>query len=112
MMCREPRAKIVDRVPPGLYHAPANIPGDERGWRMRINTKPSEPGQTFVWTMTALPSGGAATSTILMHDPVAPCELVPDTRRVDIERGRPATREGGPLEHVTEERLQENPVRR
>lgn len=37
-----------------------------------------KPGQTFVWTVTALPDGGSSTSTVLMNDPVKPCVLVPD----------------------------------
>ncbi|MFC7648002.1 hypothetical protein ACFQX6_51675 [Streptosporangium lutulentum] len=60
--CREPRATPVRDIPPGLYYPPTNIPGEEHGsgWQMRINTKLFKPGQTFVWTMTATPGGGAA----------------------------------------------------
>ncbi|SDH47307.1 hypothetical protein SAMN05421505_11691 [Sinosporangium album] len=78
--CREPRATVVQDVPPGLYYAPRNIPGEENAWQMQINTKLFKPGQTFVWTTTVHPDGGSTTSTILMNDPVAPCELVPDNR--------------------------------
>ncbi len=74
--CREPRATYVDDIPPGLYSVPENIPGETEGWRMRINPRLFEPGQTFVWTITATPGGGGSTSTILMNDPVAPCVLV------------------------------------
>lgn len=80
--CRESRGTTVDDVPRGLYHAPTNIPGDDsgsRGWQMQINTKLFRPGQIFVWTLTVDPvHGGSSTSTILMRDPVASCELVPD----------------------------------
>ncbi|MEV4838508.1 hypothetical protein AB0K05_28660 [Nonomuraea sp. NPDC049486] len=100
MMCREPRAEVVEQVPPGLYHAPTTIPGEREGWQMRIDTKRFEPGQTFVWTMTVNPRGASSTSTILMRDPVAPCELVPDDRRVELDPGKPATGKGGPLEGV------------
>ncbi|SNT60769.1 hypothetical protein SAMN05216276_107923 [Streptosporangium subroseum] len=78
--CREPRATPVTDIPPGLYHPPTNIPGEEHGpgWQMQINTKLFKPGQTFVWTMTTTSGGGSSTGTILMNDPVAPCVLVPD----------------------------------
>ncbi|MQY08761.1 hypothetical protein [Actinomadura macrotermitis] len=77
--CREPRGVYVQDVPPGLYSAPANIPGDGSGsgWQMRIDTRLFRPGQTFVWTMSASPDGGSSTSTILMQGPVAACVLVP-----------------------------------
>ncbi|GGO16327.1 hypothetical protein GCM10010116_32980 [Microbispora rosea subsp. aerata] len=75
--CREPRAAHVEDVPRGLYY-PTKIPGEKQGWQMRIDTRLFKPGQTFVWILTALPDGGSSTSTILMHDPVKPCVLVPD----------------------------------
>lgn len=104
-MCRqEPRGEFVEDVPRGLYHAPRSIPGEEGspGWQMRINPKLFRPGETFVWTITPLPGGGSSTSTILMKDPVAPCELVPDTRPKPQEPEPlfSATRKGGPLEGV------------
>ncbi|MCA2220513.1 hypothetical protein LDL49_04590 [Nonomuraea sp. NEAU-L178] len=79
--CKGPRAEPVTDIPRGLYYAPRNIPGDDgsSGWQMQINTKLFKPGQTFVWTLAVDPVyGGSDTSTILMRDPVAPCELVPD----------------------------------
>ncbi|KAB8178806.1 hypothetical protein [Microbispora catharanthi] len=76
--CREPRATYVEDIPQGLYDPPRNIPGEKEGWQMRIDTRLFKPGQTFVWTLTALPDGGSSTSTILMEDPVKPCVLVPD----------------------------------
>ncbi|SEG99934.1 hypothetical protein SAMN05444920_114210 [Nonomuraea solani] len=79
--CRDERGTAVRDVPRGLYHAPANIPGDKEGhgWQMRIDTKLFKPGQTFVWTLEVDPIyGWTGTSTILMHGPVAPCVLVPD----------------------------------
>ncbi|MGI5154201.1 hypothetical protein [Microbispora sp. CA-102843] len=77
-MCREPRATYVKDIPQGLYYPPTNIPGEKEGWQMRIDTRLFKPGQTFVWTLTALPGGESSTSTILMNDPVKPCVLVPD----------------------------------
>ncbi|MBE3010972.1 hypothetical protein IL992_17490 [Microbispora sp. NEAU-D428] len=76
--CREPRAAYVKDIPQGLYDPPTNIPGEKEGWQMRIDTTLFKPGQTFVWTLTALPDGQTGTSTILMNDPVKPCVLVPD----------------------------------
>ncbi|MEU9831654.1 hypothetical protein AB0D67_08925 [Streptosporangium sp. NPDC048047] len=70
-MCREPRGKYVEDIPPDLYHVPESIPGEKRGWRMRIDTRLFKPGQTFVWTI-----GGNSTRTRLMEGPVAPCVLV------------------------------------
>ncbi|MFI6389126.1 hypothetical protein [Nonomuraea sp. NPDC050540] len=99
--CREPRAEHVEDVPKGLYHAPRNIPGDDRGWQMRVDTKLFRPGETFVWTITPLSGGGSSTSTILMKDPVAPCELVPDDRAEKLIKefaSRSATGKGGLLE--------------
>ncbi|MFE0154513.1 hypothetical protein ACFWY5_45755 [Nonomuraea sp. NPDC059007] len=100
--CREPRAEYVEDVPKGLYHAPQNIPGDDRGWQMRVDTKLFRPGETFVWTITPLSGGGSSTSTILMKDPVAPCELVPDDRGEKLVKefagSRSATGKGGLLE--------------
>ncbi|MEV0585003.1 hypothetical protein [Nonomuraea sp. NPDC050310] len=100
--CKEPRAQHVEDVPKGLYHAPQNIPGVDRGWQMRVNTKLFRPGETFVWTITPLSGGGSSTSTILMKDPVAPCELVPDDRAEklieEFARSRSATGKGGLLE--------------
>ncbi|MFI6602373.1 hypothetical protein ACIBHX_39495 [Nonomuraea sp. NPDC050536] len=79
---QEPRGVYVEDIPRGLYQPPTNIPGagaDEMGWRMRIDTKLFKPGQTFVWTLSNDPVyGWTETSTILMRNPVAPCELVPD----------------------------------
>ncbi|WP_433220054.1 hypothetical protein [Microtetraspora malaysiensis] len=98
--CREPRATYVEDIPPGLYSVPENIPGERTGWQMRIDTKLFRPGQTFVWTITDLPGGGIGTSTILMHDPVAPCVLVPDDTpkmKVVDSSSRRATRKGGSL---------------
>lgn len=79
--CKGPRAESVKDIPRGLYYPPRNIPGDDgrSGWQMQINTKLFKPGQTFVWTLAIEPVyGWSSTSTILMRDPVAPCELVPD----------------------------------
>lgn len=76
--CREPRAAYVEDIPQGIYDPPTNLPGSKHGWQMRIDTRLFKPGQTFVWTLTALPGGGSSTSTILMEDPVKPCVLVPD----------------------------------
>ncbi|MEU6427044.1 hypothetical protein ABZ860_14215 [Microbispora sp. NPDC046973] len=76
--CREPRAAYVKDIPQGIYDPPTNLPGAKEGWQMRIDTRLFKPGQTFVWTITALPGGGSSTSTILMEDPVKPCVLVPD----------------------------------
>ncbi|MET8337223.1 hypothetical protein ABZV14_20310 [Streptosporangium canum] len=77
--CREPRGTIVTDIPRGLYHTPTNIPGDPDGWQMQIDTKLFKPGQTFVWSLYVDSiTGWNGTSTILMRDPVAPCELVPD----------------------------------
>lgn len=56
---------------------------------MRIDTRLFKPGQTFVWTLTALPGGGTSTSTILMKDPVAPCVLVPDDAKSEIIENPP-----------------------
>ncbi|WP_214322571.1 hypothetical protein [Nonomuraea sediminis] len=79
---QEPRGAYVEDIPRGLYQPPTNIPGagaDEQGWQMRIDTKLFKPGQTFVWTLSDDPVyDGTETSTILMRNPVAPCELVPD----------------------------------
>ncbi|RBQ15734.1 hypothetical protein DP939_34190 [Spongiactinospora rosea] len=84
--CREPRGEHVERIPPGLYSVPQEIPGDERreGWQMRIDTKLFEPGQTFVWTI-----GERSTSTILMSGPVSPCVLVPDDSIGRVETDPP-----------------------
>ncbi|WP_169952648.1 hypothetical protein [Microbispora sp. H11081] len=79
--CREPRATYVEDVPRGIYYPPTNLPGSKHGWQMRIDTRLFKPGQTFVWTVTALPGGRSSTSTILMNDPVKPCVLVPDGTR-------------------------------
>lgn len=89
--CKEPRATYVKQIPAGLYSVPQQIPGEERGpgWRMRIDTKLFKPGQTFVWTITETPDGGSSTSTILMHDPVAPCVLVPDDTKARVETNPP-----------------------
>ncbi|MGW5265063.1 hypothetical protein ACWEQG_29160 [Microbispora sp. NPDC004025] len=76
--CREPRATRVEDIPRGIYDPPTNLPGAKYGWQMRIDTRLFKPGQTFVWTLTALPGGMSSTSTILMEDPVKPCVLVPD----------------------------------
>ncbi|KAA9376099.1 hypothetical protein F5972_25665 [Microbispora cellulosiformans] len=82
--CREPRAAYVRDIPKGLYDPPTNIRGEKEGWQMRIDTRLFKPGQTFVWTLTALPGGGSSTSTILMEDPVAPCVLVPEDVKSEI----------------------------
>ncbi|MFF4413437.1 hypothetical protein ACFYY8_12965 [Streptosporangium sp. NPDC001559] len=79
--CREPRGTVVTDVPGGLYRTPTNVPGDPGAWRMQIDTKLFKPGQTFVWTLYVDPvNGWNGTSTILMRDPVAPCDPVPDDR--------------------------------
>ncbi|MER5419339.1 hypothetical protein [Streptosporangium roseum] len=79
--CKEPRGTVVTDIPGGLYHTPRSIPGDPGAWQMQINTKLFEPGQTFVWTLYVEPvNGWHGTRKILMRDPVAPCELVPDDR--------------------------------
>ncbi|WP_326821340.1 hypothetical protein [Streptosporangium sp. NBC_01756] len=79
--CKEPRGAIVTDIPRDLYHTPTNIPGDPGAWQMQIDTKLFKPDQTFVWTLYVDPvNGWNGTSTILMRDPVAPCELVPDDR--------------------------------
>ncbi|SFJ84194.1 hypothetical protein SAMN05216275_11312 [Streptosporangium canum] len=100
--CKEPRAEYVEDVPKGLYYAPQNIPGDERGWQMRVDTTLFRPGETFVWTITPLSGGGSSTSTILMKDPVAPCELVADDRGEKLVKefagSRSVTGKGGLLE--------------
>ncbi|MFI9576803.1 hypothetical protein ACIG5D_35690 [Microbispora rosea] len=87
--CREPRATYVEDIPQGLYDPPTNIPGEKEGWQMRIDTRLFKPGQTFVWTLTALPDGGSGTSTILMNDPVKPCVLVPDDTKSEIIENPP-----------------------
>ncbi|QYC41964.1 hypothetical protein Nocox_21800 [Nonomuraea coxensis DSM 45129] len=74
MMCREPRGRLVENIPRGLYSVPENIPGEAEGWQMRINTKLFGPGQTFVWTISGK---GGTTTTYLMEGPVAACEPVP-----------------------------------
>ncbi|MFF0307045.1 hypothetical protein ACFYSC_06440 [Streptosporangium sp. NPDC004379] len=93
-MCREPRGKHVEDIPPDLYHVPESIPGEKQGWRMRIDTRLFKPGQTFVWTVGENSTGGTSTSTILMEGPVAPCVLVdaperkeyhPDSRRATVK---------------------------
>ncbi|MGA5763632.1 hypothetical protein [Nonomuraea bangladeshensis] len=86
--CRDERGTVVTDVPRGLYYPPTQIPGDKEGlgWRMQIDTKLFKPGQTFVWTLEVDPVyGWTGTSTILMHDPVAPCVLVPDDRRHNVQ---------------------------
>ncbi|MEN3535096.1 hypothetical protein AAH991_08300 [Microbispora sp. ZYX-F-249] len=101
--CREPRATYVEDIPQGLYDPPTNIPGEKDSWQMRIDTRLFKPGQTFVWTLTALPDGGSSTSTILMEDPVKPCVLVPDdsvqmrSAPPEILAYRPATMKGRSL---------------
>ncbi|MGP3932113.1 hypothetical protein [Nonomuraea sp. KM88] len=85
--CRDERGTSVKDIPRGLYHPPTKIPGDKegQGWRMQIDTKLFKPGQTFVWTLKVDPvHGWSGTSTILMHDPVAPCVLVPDDTRHSV----------------------------
>jgi hypothetical protein len=88
--CRNERGAAVDDVPRGLYYPPTQIPGEESGtgWQMRIDTKLFKPGQTFVWERRDDPvTGFTATSTILRHDPVAPCVLVPDDTAHSISTG-------------------------
>ncbi|MEV0381090.1 hypothetical protein [Nonomuraea sp. NPDC050643] len=98
--CREPRGRHVDDIPRGLYSLPENVPGEKRGWQMRINTKLFRPGQTFVWTISAPASGGSSsTSTYLMEGPVAPCEPVPRPTQKAVEQEfRTATLKGRSLE--------------
>lgn len=103
--CREPRGVMVDDElsgqygPSARYGLPENIPGERRGWRMRVNTRQFKPGETFVWTITPLLGGGRSTSTIVYKGPVAPCELVPDdTPTMKEQKGFPlATKKGGSL---------------
>lgn len=99
-MCRRPRGKHVTDIPRGLYSLPENIPGERRGWQMRIDTTLFRPGQTFVWTISAPPTGGGgSTSTYLMEGPVAPCVPVPEPRQKVIkEEFRTATVKGRSLE--------------
>ncbi|GAA3145246.1 hypothetical protein GCM10010466_40380 [Planomonospora alba] len=99
-MCREPRGRHVLDIPKGLYSVPEGIPGEEWGWRMRIDTRLFRPGQTFVWTVSAHPSGeGGSTTTYLMEGPVAPCEPVPAPEpKVLKPEFQVATFEGGSLE--------------
>ncbi|GAA1687725.1 hypothetical protein GCM10009733_100490 [Nonomuraea maheshkhaliensis] len=94
--CREPRGTPVRDIPSGLYSVPENIPGEQKVWQMRIDTKLFRRGETFVWTI-----GDHATSTILMRGPVAPCVLVPDGAH-SVKAGtdaeyRPATTKGRSL---------------
>ncbi|MEV4893492.1 hypothetical protein AB0K48_29330 [Nonomuraea sp. NPDC055795] len=92
--CRDERGTPVTDIPRGLYYAPASIPGEPEAWRMQIDTKLFKPGQTFVWTLAVEPVNGfTSTSTILRHNPVAPCVLVPDDRghRVTSTSPWPAT---------------------
>lgn len=74
MTCREPRGKVVENIPRGIYSLPENIPGESQGVQMRINTKLFGPGQTFVWILRGK---GGLTTTRLLEGPVAPCEPVP-----------------------------------
>ncbi|MEV6151031.1 hypothetical protein AB0L53_11890 [Nonomuraea sp. NPDC052129] len=99
-MCREPRGKDVRDIPQGLYSLPENIPGEAKGWQMRIDTKLFRPGQTFVWTISAKANGeGSSTSTYLMEGQVAPCEPVPAPMPKRQERKFvPATDKGRSLE--------------
>ncbi|MFG1696584.1 hypothetical protein [Nonomuraea sp. NPDC049309] len=97
MMCREPRGKMVENIPRGLYSLPENIPGERDGWQMRINTRLFGPGQTFVWTISGK---GGTTTTHLMEGPIAPCEPVPAPKPSIITEPelRLATAEGRSLE--------------
>ncbi|MFI6904784.1 hypothetical protein ACIBKY_26215 [Nonomuraea sp. NPDC050394] len=89
--CRDERGTPVTDIPRGLYYAPTSIPGEPQAWRMQINTKLFKPGQTFVWTLAVAPVDGyISTSTILTHNPVAPCVLVPDDRRHRVQSNSPA----------------------
>ncbi|NUW37461.1 hypothetical protein HTZ77_39595 [Nonomuraea sp. SMC257] len=93
--CERPRTGYVEDVPRGLYSLPESIPGETMSWQMRIDTRLFRPGETFVWTI-----GEGGTSTILMKNPVRPCEFVPDRpplEEVDGEGFRLATTEGGSL---------------
>ncbi|MET8332513.1 hypothetical protein [Streptosporangium canum] len=96
--CREPRGKHVRDIPRGLYSRPENIPGEKRGWQMRIDTRLFKPGQTFVWTISAN-GESSSTSTYLMEGPVASCEPVPEpTPKAIKAEFRTATVKGRSLE--------------
>ncbi|WP_344876208.1 hypothetical protein [Nonomuraea antimicrobica] len=96
MMCREPRGKLVENIPRGLYSVPENIPGESEGWQMRINTTLFGPDQTFVWSISGK---NGTTTTYLMEGPIAPCEPVPEPPPVKYEpEFRAATFKGGSLE--------------
>ncbi|MEU7001024.1 hypothetical protein [Nonomuraea sp. NPDC046570] len=98
-MCRKPRGTHVTDIPPGLYSLPESIPGEVKGWQMRIDTRLFRPGQTFVWTISAPPNGqGGSTSTYLMEGPVASCEPVPAPKQVYKPEFRTATAKGRSLE--------------
>lgn len=99
-MCKEPRGVQVDDVPRGLYTVPFNDPGVTDGFQMKVNPKLFRTGETWVWTL-----GKQSTSSILYKDPVAPCELVPDTRpEPQVIEQTNATEKGGPLEGFPVER--------
>ncbi|MBN6056196.1 hypothetical protein JYK22_29995, partial [Nonomuraea sp. RK-328] len=93
-MCKEPRAEHVDDIPEGLYSLPADIPGERHGWQMRIDTRLFRPGETFVWMITRNAGGGSSTHTILMKDPVGPCELVPAPKQKEEKAAPLATLNG------------------
>ncbi|MEU4836494.1 hypothetical protein [Streptosporangium sp. NPDC023615] len=97
--CRAPRGTPVRDVPPGLYSVPENIPGEEEGWQMRIDTTLFKAGQTFVWTISAPSDGaGSSTGTYLMEGPVASCDPVPRPARDTGAEFRTATIEGRSLQ--------------
>ncbi|MEV0202922.1 hypothetical protein [Nonomuraea sp. NPDC050691] len=92
--CKEPRAEHVKDIPRGIYSLPEDIPGERHGWQMRIDTRRFRPGETFVWTITPNAGGGSSTSTILMKDPVGPCELVPAPKQTEEKAAPLATLKG------------------
>ncbi|MFI6326406.1 hypothetical protein ACIBG8_53420 [Nonomuraea sp. NPDC050556] len=99
-MCKEPRGVYVEDIPKGLYTVPYNDPGVTDGFQMKVNPKLFRKGETWVWTLA--PQG---TTTHLYKDPVAPCELVPDTRpEPKVVEQADATKKGEPLEGVPVER--------
>ncbi|RVX45782.1 hypothetical protein EDD27_8601 [Nonomuraea polychroma] len=101
MQCRPRGQRVEDKdIPYGMFSEPENIPGEERGWQMRVNTKLFRPGQTWVWTISTFNDGrGTFTSSELLQGPVSPCEPVPaPTPSFTRSEFRSATREGRSLE--------------
>ncbi|MCO5967825.1 hypothetical protein [Actinoallomurus soli] len=84
-VCHQPFATLVRDVPPGLYSAPTNIPGQENGtgMRLRIDTRLFEPGQFFLFGLKIFHNadGGVNTSVTqyLVTGRVIPCHLAPVT---------------------------------